>query len=227
MLGFECKRGPVSYAAKISPAFEQFFWNECIAEPSGFLTISIICTPIMASAIRSDSDKIPVTILSGFLGAGKTTLLSHLLNNRGSLRIALIINDLPAINVDASLIQSGETALSRLEDKVVELSNGCICCTLREDLLAELIRLAETRRFDYIVIESTGISEPLPVAEVFTFADEVSGKVCPTHHCRLKFLAHHGHYFTRSASLMLRGSIPVSLSLMRLTSCETMRVQIR
>ncbi len=114
-------------------------------------------------------NKIPVTVLSGFLGAGKTSLLNHILNNRQNLKVAVIVNDMSEVNIDSRLVENG-TILSRTEEKLVEMSNGCICCTLRDDLVKEVTKLASEGKFDYLLIESTGISEPLPVAQTFSYA---------------------------------------------------------
>lgn len=120
------------------------------------------------------NNKIPVTVLSGYLGAGKTTILNNVLNNRDGLKVAVIVNDMSEVNIDADLVRKG-TELSRTEEKLVEMSNGCICCTLREDLLKEVERLTKEGKFDYILIESTGISEPVPVAQTFSYVDENLG----------------------------------------------------
>lgn len=116
--------------------------------------------------------RLPVTVLSGFLGAGKTTVLNHILNNRENRRVAVIVNDMSEVNIDAALVRDGGANLSRMEEQLVEMTNGCICCTLRDDLLKEVAQLAGQGRFDYLLIESTGIAEPLPVAATFEFRDE-------------------------------------------------------
>lgn len=130
-----------------------------------------------------DNKKIPVTVLSGYLGAGKTTILNHVLNNRDGLKVAVIVNDLSEVNIDAELIRDGG-GMSRTNERLVEMSNGCICCTLRDDLLQEVERLAKENKYDYILIESTGVGEPLPVAQTFSYQDEEQG-IDLSQYCRL------------------------------------------
>lgn len=174
----------------------------------GMISI-ILYTCTKEGYLHMSEKRVPVTVLSGYLGTGKTSILNHVLNNREGLRVAVIVNDLSEVNIDSNLIKNGG-GISRTDEKVVELSNGCICCTLREDLLVEVERLVNEDRYDYILIESTGIGEPLPVAQTFTYVDEEKG-IDLSSICRLDTMVtvvdanRFWHDFSSGESLLERG----------------------